>query len=584
VKDGEIIIVDEFTGRLKPGRRFSEGLHQAIEAKEDVPIKQESKTMATITFQNFFRLYERIAGMTGTAATEEEEFMKIYGMDVMVVPTHRPMVRRDLQDKVFKTESGKLDALVRDVRALHEQGEPVLIGTISIDHNEILSERLTRAGVPHEVLNAKNHEREAQIISQAGKAGAVTVATNMAGRGVDIILGGVPRDDGRVARVRDLGGLVVIGSERHESRRIDNQLRGRSGRQGDPGMSQFYVSMEDDLMRIFGSGRMQGLMQRLGIPDDMPIENGLISRSIETAQKKVEGYNFDIRKHLVEYDDVVNRHRTVIYRRRKKILDMPVDSEYLRHEILHLVEEEIEQVVSFHTATDDEHQWDIEEIYEVVDTIFSVAVQDRVKMDDIRSHAGNKREDAESRTMLIRYLVTLARKRYAEVEQRVGDARIMRETERQLMLRTIDTLWITHLDQMEYLRTGIGLRGYGQRDPLVEYKKEAYTLFTQLMSDIQSQIVHTIYKVGDAVRIAPPPTRRTLIEQAPEKTMSDRSRQFAFAASGNIAAPAQAGAITSTESAREPEQKARTAEGKKVGRNDPCPCGSGKKYKKCHGA
>src|SRR3989338_2473852 len=390
VKDEEIVIVDEFTGRLMPGRRYAEGIHQAIEAKEGVHVQNESQTLATITFQNYFRLYAKLAGMTGTAATEAEEFGKIYDLEVTTIPTHRPMVRRDMADKVYKSEMGKFQAVVKHIKALHEAGQPVLVGTISIAKNEVLSELLQREGIPHEVLNAKNHAREAQIIAQAGRRGAVTIATNMAGRGVDIIFGGNPAEPAAAEFVKQAGGLFVLGTERHESRRIDNQLRGRSGRQGDPGASQFYVSLEDDLMRIFGGDKVKNMMERLGLPEDVPIENKMVSRSIEQAQKKVEGHNFDIRKHLVEYDDVLNKQREAIYHRRRAMLAAATQKpEELKIQVLATIEEEIAQVVAFHTALEDESKWDLEEIYEAIHSMFPVGPEARRKLDAIEAQAGD---------------------------------------------------------------------------------------------------------------------------------------------------------------------------------------------------
>ena len=406
VKDGEIIIVDEFTGRLMIGRRYSEGLHQAIEAKEGVAVKRESKTLATITLQNFFRLYGKLGGMTGTAATEAEEFSKIYNLEVAAIPTHRPMIRKDLPDLIFKNEQQKFNALARDIAEKHKNGQPVLVGTISIEKNELLSDALRRAGIPHEVLNAKHHEKEAAIIAQAGRPGAVTVATNMAGRGVDIILGGNPPSADEAGKIREAGGLHVVGTERHESRRIDNQLRGRGGRQGDPGSSQFYVSLEDDLMRIFASDRIKSIMETLGMPDDMPIENRMITSALSSAQQKVEGHNFDIRKHLIEYDDVMNKHRDVIYKLRKEFLT----EKDLKEKLLKLVEQEIEHLVSFHTAAENEQEWNLNEIYERMDTIFSLPLEDRIKIEDFRKQAGDKLADAGARETLIKYLIEKSRK------------------------------------------------------------------------------------------------------------------------------------------------------------------------------
>ncbi|MBI5038073.1 MAG: preprotein translocase subunit SecA [Candidatus Kerfeldbacteria bacterium] len=587
VKDGEIIIVDEFTGRLMFGRRFSEGLHQAIEAKEGVEVKRESRTLATITFQNYFRMYHKLSGMTGTAATEAEEFHKIYELEVVSIPTNKPTARDDRPDSIYKNLSGKYQAIVREVKIRHDLGQPILIGTISVEKNEAISKLLEREGVPHNVLNAKNHEREAMIIADAGKIGAVTVATNMAGRGVDIVLGGEGAADADSARVKQLGGLHVIGTERHESRRIDNQLRGRSGRQGDPGSSQFFVSMDDDLMRIFGSDRVKSLMDRMGIPDDMPIENRMISRSIEAAQKKVEGHNFDIRKHLVEYDDVINKHREVIYKKRLEILELSEKTvegiegvPALKQSVLSLIENELEQVVSFHTSAEDEFSWNLDEIYEVVDTIFPVQLAQRVRLEDIREKAGDRQQDAQARTRLIQYLVTLAQSAYVDLEQRIGDSERMRIIEKAVYLRAIDTLWVEHLDIMASLRQGIGLRGYGQQDPLIEYKKEAYNLFNELMNNIQKNIAYTIYKVGTPSAVGSNPmlsARQQL--SAPAKTSDDMSAP----SYQNTSLPPSSRSDAPTNTQTTAGGNLKTVEGKKVGRNDPCPCGSGKKFKQCHG-
>jgi preprotein translocase subunit SecA len=581
VRDGEVVIVDEFTGRLMFGRRYSEGLHQAIEAKENVKIQRESLTLATITFQNYFRLYKKLAGMTGTAATEAEEFFKIYKLDVVSIPTHRPMVRQDLPDRVYKNEAGKLAAVVAEVKRAHEAGQPVLVGTISIEKNELLSEFLKREGVPHELLNAKNHEREAAIIAQAGRRGAVTIATNMAGRGVDIILGGNPAVEAEAEFVRQAGGLRVIGTERHEARRIDNQLRGRSGRQGDPGVTQFFVSLEDDLMRIFGGDRVRAMMVRLGLPDDVPIENGLVTKSIATAQRKVEGNNFDTRKHLVEYDDVLNKQRESIYDRRRKILhDAEADPGALKQQVMAMVEAEIAEVVAFHTAIEDESKWNLQEIYEVVHSMFPVPQDLRKKLDDIEAEAGDASAAAHARSKIITYLTGLAGGAYNKLEaQLASDARkvgvaspehIMREAEKTILLRSIDGLWVKHLTTMDHLRGGIGLQGYGQRDPLVEYKREGYRMFKELLAAIQDEVVYNIYKsqvVQNLVKEQGAP-KLQMQEQGPAKTMAEGKSVFAPA-------------LTSTGN---PSAKPRDGDGHKVGRNDPCPCGSGKKYKKCHGA
>ncbi len=524
VRDGEIVIVDEFTGRMMEGRRYSEGLHQAIEAKEGVEVKRESDTLATISFQNLFRMYDKLAGMTGTAETEAEEFWKIYQLDVVAVPTNRPMVRLDQNDKIYKTEEAKYRAVVADIAGRTAKGQPVLVGTISVAKNEYLSGLLKQAGVKHELLNAKNHEREAQIIAQAGRLGGVTVATNMAGRGVDIILGGTPTEEAEAKQVRELGGLYVIGTERHESRRIDNQLRGRSGRQGDPGASMFYVSMEDDLMRIFGGDRLKSIMERLGLPDDEAIEHKMISGSIEQAQKRVEGHNFDIRKYLVEYDDVMNKHRLVIYRKRRQILALdPMQEDWLHEDIQEmLAPEEIERF---------------------------------------------------------------------EGQTKTFGHEAMKQLERTVYLRIIDTFWIDHLNAMQELREGIGLRGYGQHDPLVEYKHEAYNLFQRLLETIDDEVVNVLLKAELAQPSSlPQPTRQMILTGADEAMAGGAISNMTTA---EAATPMSQPANDGRQPAQEPgkvqvtvRQASSSSESgmPKVGRNDPCPCGSGKKYKKCHGA
>jgi preprotein translocase subunit SecA len=469
VRDGEIIIVDEFTGRLMPGRRWSEGLHQAVEAKEGVKIQQESLTLATITFQNYFRLYQKLSGMTGTAATEAEEFGKIYALDVVVIPTHQPMVRKDLPDRIYKTEAGKFRAVAKEVAAMHEKGQPVLIGTVSISKNELLSQYLNELKVPHEVLNAKNNEAEAAIIAAAGHRGAVTLATNIAGRGTDIVL-----EDG----VAELGGLHVLGTERHESRRIDNQLRGRSGRQGDPGSTQFYVSLEDDLMRIFGSERIAGIMNTLGLDEETPIENGLVSRSLESAQKKVEGHNFDTRKQLVEYDDVMNRHREVIYARRRKALA----AESLQEDMLGMIKTELDAMVQAHT---DGRTGEVDHgaLREAISSMFPVPDELAAKLE--RAHSSEIGELA------------------MEEAGRLYEARIqeftppvMHMVERFTYINALDRLWIEHLEAMDSLRGGIGLRAIGQRDPLVEYKREGFRMFKQLLGLLDAEVATTVFKVA----------------------------------------------------------------------------------------
>ena len=541
VRDGEVIIVDEFTGRLMFGRRYSDGLHQAIEAKEGVKIQQESKTLATITFQNLFRMYKKLAGMTGTAQTEAEEFFKIYKLEVVEIPTHRPMVRADQSDRVYKNEKGKFDAIVRDVAERHKRGQPVLIGTVSIQKNEMLAEFLKRAGLPFELLNAKNHEREAHIISQAGRFGAITLATNIAGRGVDILLGGNPIDPEEAAKVREAGGLAIVGTERHESRRIDNQLRGRAGRQGDPGSSQFYVSLEDDLMRLFGGARLQSIMDRLKIPDDEPIEASLVSKSIEQAQKKIEGMNFDTRKHVLEYDDVMNKQREIIYGKRLEWLQPDAD---LREEILGYVEAEVRAIVTAYFNSED----GVEKLIEAIGTIFALSPEEKKKITELFE----QRADAEF--AVTDHAIGLAQAKYQEKEQGIAGQlpqnisssavvkpSMMRQLERLVALQSLDNIWMEHLDTMSHLRDSVNLRGYGQRDPLVEYKREGFELFRQAQAAIESNIAHSIFKVGISLQPQPVQMQSQPVD-APE----------AF-----------------------------TADGKEIGRNDPCPCGSGKKWKKC---
>ncbi len=519
VKNNEIIIVDEFTGRLMHGRRYSEGLHQALEAKERVPVQRESRTLASITFQNYFRLYKKLAGMTGTALTSAEEFFKVYRLEVVPIPTHRPMIREDLPDKVFLTERGKFEAVIEKIKECHQLGRPVLCGTASIDKNEVLSVLLKQAGIPHEVLNAKNHEREAQIIAQAGERGAVTVATNMAGRGVDIKLG---------EGVKELGGLFVLGTERHEARRIDDQLRGRAGRQGDPGASQFFVSLEDDLMRIFAPERLKKMLTTLRVPENQPIENKFISRAIENAQNRIEGFNFDARKHVLEYDDVMNKHRETIYRRRQEILSSADISEKARE----MIEKEIRRILDFHLLDEERGygNWNVEEIYENLKAIFLVPEEARAKLNEF-----SKREDLED------YVLKLAFDAYKEKEKEIGEGK-MRLAEKMLMLRVIDMLWMDHLQEMDYLRDSVRLRAWGQKDPLVEYKNEGRKMFLRLLQAIQTNFVQFVYKV------------QPFAEQIGEKKSvflnKDKKSAGAF---------------------------------KKIGRNDPCPCGSGKKYKKCCG-
>ena len=579
VKDDEIIIVDEFTGRLMPGRRYSEGLHQAIEAKEGVKVQKESQTMATITFQNLFRMYSKLSGMTGTAVTEAEEFYKIYKLETVVIPTNKPNVRQDYNDLIYRTETDKYQAVIRDIKERHLKGQPILIGTISIEKNEILSEMMEREGLRPAMLNAKNHQREAEIIAQAGRKGAITLATNMAGRGVDIILGGTPdQDDAEdIARAQKeqeeviaLGGLHVIGTERHESRRIDNQLRGRAGRQGDPGSSRFYVSTEDDLMRIFGGDRMKRTMEMLKVPNDMPIESSIISKSVESAQKKVEGNNFDTRKHLVEYDDVINKHREAIYHRRREILEIAEGGDdqgarKLDDIVLESINEELARIVG-NNCLGEIKDWNLKEVAESVNTIFTLSVDVKEK---ILSFANEEPQDAQ--TMLVEYLSGLATEKYQELQNSLESAGIpFVEVEKGILIRSIDQLWIEHLETMDYLRGSIGLRGYGQRDPLVEYKKEAYRLYRELTDLIRQQVVYSIYKTGDALNMAPQ------LVQSFQETSEPKNLQF----SGAAKHATDHGPKETIDLVRD---KMKDADGKTVGRNDPCPCGSGLKYKRCHG-
>ncbi|MBI2451085.1 MAG: preprotein translocase subunit SecA [Parcubacteria group bacterium] len=533
IKDGEIFIVDEFTGRLMPGRRYSEGLHQAIEAKEGVEVQKESLTLATITIQNYFRMYQKLAGMTGTAATSAEEFHKVYKIEVVIIPTASPMIRVDRSDKVFQTENGKFKAIVQEIKERHEKGQPVLVGTVSIGKNEKLSALLSREGIPFQVLNAKNHEKEGMIISQAGKLGAVTVATNMAGRGVDIILGGNPPNKEEAEKVKSIGGLYVIGTERHEARRIDNQLRGRSGRQGDPGESTFFVSFEDDLMRIFAPDRIKNMMASFGIPEDQPIENRLVSKAIESAQGKIEGLNFDIRKHVLEFDDVMNKHRESIYRRRKEVLA----SDNLKEKISEMIEKTLRRLLDAHFQNRDADDWDTEEIFENIKTLF-------LPPDNFHGDLINLKEKGH-REEIYDSIIALAKKSYEEKEQNM-DLATLRQFEKMVSLRMTDELWVDHLENMEHLRDSVRLRAYGQRDPLVEYKNEGRRLYLQLEARIEAAIVEALFKLNIEKRSGGPRISAVAATNQPKVEFStDKS---------------------------------------KPNRNDPCPCGSGKKYKKCHGA
>jgi len=566
VKDGEVIIVDEFTGRLMFGRRYSDGLHQAIEAKEGVRVERESQTLATITFQNYFRMYGKLAGMTGTAETEQEEFRKIYNLDVVVIPTNKPMSRLEMPDVVYKTEPAKFNAVVEEIAQKHATGQPVLVGTISIEKSEVLHEMLRRRGIPHQVLNAKFHEQEASIVAQAGRLGTVTIATNMAGRGTDIVLGGNPEflahaelrthsdydPDDLIAegklyqqllvkyeqqcaeehrRVVELGGLHIIGTERHESRRIDNQLRGRSGRQGDPGASQFFSSLEDDLMRLFGSDNIAGIMDKLGMEEDVPIEHGLISRSIESAQKRVENRNFDIRKHVLEYDDVMNQQREVIYGQRMQVLL----GENLKDVVVQMITDTVNAAVDIYAPNGViPEEWDFEGLLTYADQIFLPEHELQVEeLEDI------------GRGALKELLLEKALTAYDAREDELG-AEVMRELERAVLLRMVDEKWMDHLDAMDQLREGIGLRAYGQKNPLIEYKFESYQMFQNMIDTIREDVVRYIYRVN--VVQAPQPQRQTVENKYLEEAASSPVRNEV-----------------------------------KIGRNDPCPCGSGKKYKKCCG-
>ena len=505
VKDGEVIIVDEFTGRLMPGRRWSDGLHQAIEAKENVKVQRESRTLATVTFQNYFRLYKKLSGMTGTARTSAEEFHKVYILDVVAVPTNKPMIRADLTDRIYKSEVGKFRALAAEIKRRNETGQPVLVGTVSIEKNEMLSLLLTRAGVRHQVLNAKNHEREAEIIAQAGRLGAVTVATNMAGRGVDIILGGNPSDEAEAAKVRELGGLCVFGTERHEARRIDDQLRGRAGRQGDPGASQFFVSTEDELVRVFGGDRLTNIMTTLGVTDDDVIENRLVSRSIAQAQSRIEGRNFDSRKYVLEYDDVMNKHRQTVYNLRREVLM----SDNNKDRILDYLHAQLGALVQAHVNPETGER-NIEEIVEACRAIAPFG-------DGLHGELMEKDPDE-----LIVYLQDEVERLYGEHEQRMGAAQ-MRAIEKAIILRAIDDVWVEHIEAMEHLRESVSLRAYGQRDPLVEYKIESQRMYAMLLDTVAGRVAGIIFRVQmtDPNAGTAQEKKRTLQEQRPDITKDE---------------------------------------------------------------
>jgi preprotein translocase subunit SecA len=539
VKDGEVIIVDEFTGRLMEGRRYSEGLHQAIEAKENVAVKEENQTLATITLQNYFRMYEKLAGMTGTAATEADEFLHTYKLETVIIPTHKPMIRRDLADLIYRSEEAKFTAVIEDIADRNTKGQPVLVGTISIERSEVLSRLLSKRGVKHEVLNAKQHEREAHIIEKAGQPGAVTIATNMAGRGVDIVLG---------EGVTEVGGLHVLGTERHEARRIDNQLRGRSGRQGDPGSSQFYISLEDDLMRLFAKDRIAGLMERMNFPEDVPIEHPLINRAIETAQKQVEQQNFGIRKHVLEYDDVMNTQRELIYKERDQMLA----GGDIHEPVVESIETIITEAVGLYINRDiHPEEWDVEGMMTYIEQLYPVSFS----KDDIDISG----DSPEAITMMF---VDDAKAVLQAREKEVG-AELLRQVERMVMLNVIDSRWREHLYEMDYLREGIGLRAIGQRDPLVEYKNEGFAMFSAMIDSIKDDFVRIIFhlQINEAEQVPVERLKQPVIETGPSLD----------AALGEAPRP-------------ETRQAPPGSGGQKVGRNDPCPCGSGKKYKKCCGA
>lgn len=572
VKDGQVIIVDEFTGRLMPGRRWSDGLHQAVEAKENVKIENENQTLATITFQNYFRMYKKLAGMTGTADTEAAEFRKIYNLDVMVIPTNMPLMRTHYADVIYKTEDEKFRAVVKEIKELYQSERPVLVGTISIEKSERLSQLLKKQGIPHNVLNAKHHEREAEIIAQAGRAGAVTISTNMAGRGTDILLGGNPKFLAKTfldeepteetmkkahqkalgivqkekEKVIQVGGLHVLGTERHEARRIDNQLRGRSGRQGDPGSSRFYLSLEDDLLRIFGSERISNIMGRLGIEEDQPIEHGLVTKAIESAQRKVEAHNFEIRKHLLEYDNVMNKQREVIYSQRREVLG----SEDLKDTVMEMIEEQSEGLVDFYTDEKEHSEdWDLKALRDAVYKQFS-----------FKWSVTPVEENGIKRDQLKEMIVQNAKEVYQKKEEEFGSP-MLRYLEKVIMLQSIDYHWKDHLLAIDQLKEGIGLRGYGQKDPRIEYQKEAYQMFLEMLDRIKKDTVEKLF----AIQIAK--------EQEMKEVKMERKQTFVMSR----------GEAAQDGGGKTEDGKGVTVrrDGKKVGRNDPCPCGSGKKYKRC---
>ena len=611
VKDGEILIVDEFTGRLMYGRRFSNGLHQAIEAKEGVQVRSESKTLATITLQNYFRMYNKLAGMTGTAKTEEDEFRDIYNMDVVVIPTNKPIAREDCDDSVYAHQKGKYQAIVNRVIEAHEIGQPVLVGTISIEISELISGMLKKRGVKHNVLNAKHHEQEAEIVAEAGRLGAVTIATNMAGRGTDIILGGNPEfeakkemkklgytpeqisfatgfeksDDpemneardkfnalhkqlkaervGEQEQVRELGGLCIIGTERHESRRIDNQLRGRSGRQGDPGNTQFFISLEDDLMRLFGGERMQSMLGKVGMAEDEPIEAGILSKSIENAQKKVEGKNFAIRKYVLQYDNVMNKQREIIYDQRRMVLDGEDLSDYIKNMTYELIDGIIDPVV---LESKYPEEWELER---VVDGLAQITPNFKGKLDLTEEYINALDEDK-----LRDDVKEIFDEMYAEKVAEIGEEQ-MREVERMILLRVVDNRWMDHIDAMDQLKTGVGLRGYGQQDPAVAYAQEGFAMFDEMIADIREETVKFCYNVTVTTR-----TERRNVVNGPSKASKE---EYHDEEAGNARASMNGGPAAAPKADKTGKQETIHRDAPKVGRNDPCPCGSGKKYKNCCG-
>lgn len=606
VKDGEVVIVDEFTGRLMFGRRYSDGLHQAIEAKEGMDVRQESKTLATITLQNYFRMYQKLAGMTGTAKTEEQEFRDIYNMDVVVIPTNKPIARIDMQDSIYATERGKFKAIVEDIAAEHATGRPVLVGTISIEKSEEIAALLKKKGIPHNVLNAKQHEREAEIIAEAGRLGAVTIATNMAGRGTDILLGGNPEFEAKKemrkngydetaisyassfvpltdetliearaeynrllekfraeradeqAKVREIGGLHIIGTERHESRRIDNQLRGRAGRQGDPGSTQFFISLEDELMRLFGGERIQTIVDKLGVGEDEAIEAGMLTKSIENAQKKVEGRNFGIRKYVLQYDDVMNKQRGIIYGERRRVLD----GEDIREHIMSMVEEIVDEQVEIYTsASRFAEEWRLEEL--------NTAIHKYCGSLGALTYTEEAIHDLDKET-LKEDVLNLFKTAYEEKEQEVGEER-MRELERMIMLRVVDSKWMDHIDAMDQLKSGIGLRALGQEDPARAYSNEGFDMFELMIKSIKDDTVKFCFNVTVQTQ-----TERKQIMNAGEERKAEFDEAMNAGEAGSVPGAAK---VPAREKKQMPIHKGVT-----IGRNDPCPCGSGKKYKKCCGA